>query len=191
MQDSENLALSEREGLPDALRVLTAEFDRDAWADHPNFSGLISFWLDRHLGFRSFLEAIRQETEAMLDGRKEFDRYRAVLSRRGSVLLQELHGHHTIEDQHYFPVLQKLDTRLERGFDILEADHHALDPLLQRFAERANGVLQSEDAKAADKPLATFLGEVRGLESLLDRHLVDEEDLVVPVLLKYAPEQFV
>ena len=64
-------------------------------------------------------------------------------------------------------------------------DHHAIDPMLQSFAERANALLEAveDDARRPDRAGA-FLSEVEGLEALLHRHLTDEEELIVPVILK-------
>jgi hypothetical protein len=54
----------------------------------------------------------------------------------------QLHGHHQIEDHHYFPLLRQKDARIERGFDLLDADHHALDGILNRFVAQANGAIR-------------------------------------------------
>ena len=48
----DDLALGVRAGLPDALRVLLADYPREGWESHPHFTGLVRFWLDRHLMFR-------------------------------------------------------------------------------------------------------------------------------------------
>ena len=61
-------ALETRTGLPDALRVLLAEYPREAWETHDNFGALIRFWLDRHLRFRRLMETMTAETERALDG---------------------------------------------------------------------------------------------------------------------------
>jgi hemerythrin-like domain-containing protein len=99
--------------------------------------------------------------------------------------VQELHGHHHVEDAHYFPVLSRHDPRLERGFALLDADHHALDGHLQAFVSRANAVLQA-DAPARHDATGAFLDGLDGFAPLLERHLTDEEDLVVPVLLRHG-----
>ena len=98
------------------------------------------------------------------------------------MLVGQLHGHHRIEDTQYFPVLSRLETRLDRGFAILDRDHHALDALLGRFTESANAVLQGRGEAGA------FLDELGAFEGFLNRHLEDEEDLVVPVILKHGPD---
>ena len=184
-------ALDARARLPDALRVLVDELPREGWEAHPRFSELIRFWLDRHQLFRALLGRLRADAEAALDGRLDALGYARSLQRHGGLFVGELDAHHRIEDAHYFPVLQALDPRVRRGFDILDRDHHALDARLGLFAERANGVLRGarEEAGRTDRA-AALLREVERFEPLLERHLVDEEELVVPVLLHHAPDGF-
>jgi hypothetical protein len=79
-------------------------------------------------------------------------------------------------------------TRIERGFDLLDADHHALDGILNRFVEQANGAIQGAggpDPKAAAGLLRDGLAD---LERLIGRHLEDEEDLIVPVILIHGAD---
>ncbi|WP_425073208.1 hemerythrin domain-containing protein [Sagittula sp. S175] len=174
--------LTERDGLPEALKVLLEAYPREVWQAHPNFAGLVAFWLERHEMFRQLCEVMGTDAEGVVDGRMDPQQMKGRLSRYGSMLLQNLHGHHQIEDMHYFPMLRPKDTRLERGFDILDRDHHAMDGLLNRFAEGANGVLQGK------VEAGRFREELAGFEGLLLRHLADEEDLIVPVILKHGPD---
>lgn len=181
-------ALETRTGLPEALRVLLEDYPRAAWVADPGFSDLIRFWLDRHLMFRRLLEVLASEAENTLDGGIEARIYAAHLSRYGSMLSRELHAHHTVEDQHYFPQLKILDDRIGRGFDILDNDHQAIDGHLADFADEANAVLRAVGEGSAHRDaVAVFRKGVIRLGGFLDRHLTDEEELVVPVLLKYAP----
>lgn len=174
------LSLEERDGLPEALRVLLHSLPRETWEHHPQFHGLVSFWLDRHLMFRRLMGGLRRDAEAEMDARMEMAALQARLSRQGGMLVQQLHGHHEIEDTHYFPVLQGFDPRLQAGFDILDRDHHALDGLIDGFIGAANGVLQGQ------LETGRYRDELLRFERLLSRHLEDEEDLIVPVILKYG-----
>ncbi len=176
------LALHIRQKLPDALRVLLESFPRGTWEAHPQFSGLVQFWLDRHLMFRRLTQALRDDAEAAVDGRLEAHAHAARLSRYGGMLVSQLQGHHQIEDTHYFPALSRLETPLARGFAILDADHHALDGLLERFTQSANDVLQGQGEAGR------FHTELLSFEGLLHRHLEDEEDLIVPVILKHGAD---
>ncbi|MDJ0821162.1 MAG: hemerythrin domain-containing protein [Paracoccaceae bacterium] len=175
-----DLDLTSRKGLPEALRVLLAEFPRPDWEAHANFTGLVQFWMERHVMFRRLTEALREDAEAAVDGRLDPVQHGARLGRLGSMLVQQLHGHHQIEDHHYFPQLIGMERRLSRGFDVLDKDHHALDGLLGRFTEKANAVLQGQGEAGV------FHAELVSFEGLLHRHLEDEEDLIVPVLLKHG-----
>ena len=100
-------------------------------------------------------------------------------------LLHELHGHHRIEDLHYFPVFQAADPRLARGFEVLDADHHAIDRAIAELGTASDALLRVLAAPAADRP-----GAIAGLATTLpaflrrlERHLDDEEDLVIPLLI--------
>jgi len=176
-------SLLERGALPDALRVLVTEIPRETWEAHPHFGGIVQFWLERHLMFRDLLARLRAETESLIDRRIAPEAYAPVLSRVGGTFLNELHGHHHIEDAHYFPKLVRLDARVERAFDILDADHKTLDGLLNRFADGANGVLRAQD-DGVREAAARFGGELETLAGFIDRHLIDEEEIIVPVILK-------
>lgn len=181
------LTLGDRAALPDALRVLLAEYPRDGWQAHRNFQGLVSFWLERHMMFRKLMEMMRADTQGVLDRTVDPQQYAARLSRYGGMFVQQLHGHHTIEDTQYFPVLAHKEPRIEKGFAILEGDHHALDGHLDRFVKGANAVLQRIDDRAVIQTRAgRFHDDLQHLESLLDRHLLDEEELIVPVILRHG-----
>ena len=188
MSDAHTLALEQRDALPDALRVLVKELPRGTWEAHPNFSPLTRFWLSRHLMFRELLEKLQGGTRAYLDDVMDARAYGRNAGRLAQMFLQELHAHHGIEDAHYFPLLTRLDQRLEKGFDLLDADHLALDGHLNGLADGTNAMLRGlggADPKAGAGALDNHL---TAFGTFLNRHLVDEEELVVPVILKYAPE---
>ena len=176
--------LSAREGLPEGLRVLIDEIPREAWKTHRNFGGMVQFWLQRHVMFREILDRLTTETRGFTDKHTAFTTFAPRLSRLGGFFLQELHMHHHVEDSHYFPQLMTLDARLERGFSILDSDHHALDGLLKGFANSANEVIRSDKTQDQYETAARLGERLTAFEGFLNRHLTDEEDLIVPVILK-------
>ena len=180
--------LEDRKGLPDALRVLLEDHPREGWASDPGFSDLVRFWLERHMMFRRLLGLMGDEVEDTLNGTMEDQVFAAHLRRYGGFFVQELHGHHMVEDHQYFPRLRGLDDRLTWGFDLLDRDHHAIDGLLNAFVEDTNAVLTTvAEGQDARKSFDTFRTRLASASGLLERHLTDEEELIVPVLLKYAP----
>ena len=184
------LGLENRKGLPDALRVLAAGYPREGWEAHGNFDQLTRFWLDRHLMFRRLQADLVADAQSLLDQNSDPARFAIRTSRLASMLVNQLHGHHEIEDHHYFPLLSARDLRLVRGFDLLDADHHVLDQTLAGLTEAANTALQTIAKGGAHiDPVATYLDHVHSLGHLLDRHLTDEEELIVPILLEYGPVQ--
>ncbi len=181
------LALDRRTGLPDALRVLAEQYPREVWDTHANLTQLSRFWLDRHLMFRKMQSTLIADTETWLGGSMADEAWMARLYRIANMQLSELHGHHHIEDDHYFPRLRRLDHRLERGFDLLDADHHTLEAGLTDMAAAANAVFRSADGgPVTTRDAAEVLhASLERFNRFLDRHLGDEEEIVVPVLLDH------
>lgn len=174
------LALEHRTGLPDALRVLVEELPRAGWETHPGFAGLAQFWMERHLLFRRLMDTLRADAEARLDDRMAPGDFAARVQRFGGMMVGTLHEHHGVEDAVYFPQMKVMEPRLLHGFEILDRDHHVLDDWLSRFTATAQGALNRPDRDAA----GAFHAELARFAPLLTRHLEDEEDLVVPVILR-------
>lgn len=181
--------LQTRAALPDALRTLSQAWPRANWAAHPHFDGLVRFWMDRHLMFRKLTELMQSDVQALLDGGIAPQAYAGRLSRFGGMFVNDLHMHHQIEDTHYFPKLSAAEPAFAAGFEILDRDHHAIDAHLERFVTGANAVLAKlEDDAALRERTGRFEADLAVVARLLDRHLCDEEELVVPVILKHGPE---
>ena len=182
----EDLSLAVRTGLPDPLRVLVETYPRLTWEAHPHFTELTRFWLDRHLGFRRMQGILEGETRAFLDSDRDPRAFAQRLAQMASRFLDELHGHHNIEDHHYFPLLKTLDARLESGFELLESDHEAMDGAIHDLATATNAVLLAvREGTPADDAAGGLDGRLRDFGRLIDRHLTDEEELVVPVILDH------
>ena len=183
-----DLSLGTRTGLPEALQVLLRDYPRDGWQADPGFHGLVSFWLDRHMMFRQLMARMTLETQTFLDGGQDARGFAQAVGRFGGLFVNQLHGHHQIEDHHYFPILRTRDARIEHGFDLLDADHHALDGILARFVDQANGAIRGAGGPDPRTGAGRLLAGLGDLERLIDRHLSDEEDLIVPVILRDGPD---
>lgn len=183
---TETLAVRQ-EALPEDMRILLRDYPRDAWPDHPNFAASIQNWMGAHVAFRQLAELVKLDTELYLDRTRAPEDYAARLSYFGNLLVRNLHGHHSWEDHKFFPELSAADPRFDGGLDTLESDHEVLDKLLNGFTRQANRVVKLEqlDETQAREEAGLVQGQAEQIEALLDRHLADEEDLVVPILLHH------
>jgi iron-sulfur cluster repair protein YtfE (RIC family) len=76
--------------------------------------------------------------------------------------------------------MRKLEPKLARGFDVLDADHHHIEQQLYRIQTLLTALKQNE---AANPALADKLAQaIEAGGGALYRHLADEEDLVIPIL---------
>ncbi len=182
--DMENLALASRGGWPDDLRVLIARFPREQWEGHANLGEMARFWLSRHAMFRELSGNIGQVTAGFLKGDLPAADFPSQLVPRLQFLLSQLNVHHQIEDEHYFPIFRAAEERLARGFDVLEGDHHAIHNNMASTAETANALLRALADTADARMQAEACARASGtLMKGLVRHLDDEEDLIVPLIL--------
>ncbi len=181
--------LPDRDGLPEHLKVLLDTYPRNGWSTHQNFSELTKFWLNRHIMFRTALETLQIEGNHFLEGERDPQRYAALITKVGGFFINELHMHHHIEDQHYFPLLIRQDERLSDGFDLLDNDHHQLAELLEGMAKSGSDLIKKIHSKSeASMFAADNLQKIlRRFDRFMDRHLTDEEELIVPIILKYNP----
>ena len=137
--------------------------------------------------FRKLSNLVRRDAEVYLDHNRSGDDFAARLSHFGNALVGNLHGHHGWEDLEYFPELAAADPRFSAGLEILEKDHKDLDAVLDQFtrsANRAIKLVQLEEAKAREE-----VGELHKvaetIEAFMERHLGDEEELAVPIILHH------
>lgn len=186
MKEAGDLLLLKRLGLPDDLRWLAEKYPRETWQEHANIHGIANMWLQRHDMFRELGGMLANGIGDYREGRLTAPDFARWFAPRLSHFLGDLDGHHNVEDHHYFPVFAKAESRLKHGFEILDADHHTIhDEGLERNAEAANAFIrtlqESEDKQrfAAD----AYADENSRLIAMLTRHLADEEDLIIPLIL--------
>jgi iron-sulfur cluster repair protein YtfE (RIC family) len=101
-------------------------------------------------------------------------------------LCQFLHAHHTAEDRLMFPALTRSAPTQAAVFARLQQDHVQLNALLHTLQAAADRVMTT-DAAGSRENLERLLGR---LETLLLRHLSEEEDGVVPTLQTWSRMPF-
>jgi hypothetical protein len=175
-----------RFGWPPELRVLLDRHPRSTW--RLRRSATAAFWLEIHDGFRNDVTDLEAAGADYRAGRLPLRELAVRAPPRLRGMVAQLRGHHEMEDFHYFPSFSAADARLAPGFERLAADH----ALLHEDVERALAALRDLRAAASNEALAAaaravadrYLDASDRLYRRLRRHLDDEEDLVVPLLLE-------
>lgn len=187
----EALALARRTGWPEDLRVLLSRYPREKWESHPNLGDMARFWLSRHAMFRELSATIEQVTKEFRAGKLPPLEFARQFVPRLQFILDQLNAHHQIEDFHYFPIFRAADARLSLGFEVLEGDHHHIHGDMARTAETANALLQAlrGDADTLRRRSDAYADASTVLLKGLIRHLDDEEDLIVPLILDRGEEE--
>jgi hypothetical protein len=188
--DTEALALARRRGWPTELRALLERYPREQWQGHANLGAMARFWLSRHAMFRELATMIQTIEAQFRTGAMPAAEFPRQFVPRLQFLLSQLGAHHQIEDLHYFPIFRAAEARLARGFDVLEGDHHAIHADMARTAETANALLRalSGDADTLRRCGDAYAAASGALIKGLIRHLDDEEDLIVPLILDRGEE---
>jgi hypothetical protein len=169
------------------LRVLLERHPRASWISRGTPTA--RFWLDVHDEFRRECVALTIAADDGREGRLRAHELAVVARPRVRGLVVNLHGHHEIEDHHYFPTLRDADRRFAADFDLLAADHALIDRHVALAVTALDALVGAADAPAAEAAAARhaaerYAREIGELCRRLVRHLSDEEDLIIPLLLE-------
>lgn len=175
------------EPLPPAMRLLLRSYPRDSWEAHPGFREKTRNWLNAHQMFLRLSALVRDDTERFLDHAVDSREFSERLWHYGGRLVGNLHGHHGWEDYSYFPELSAADPRFDAGLEILEKDHETLNAILDEFTRTANRAINliRLDQEQAHGEVGRLHGLSEAVEAFLKRHLSDEEELAVPIILHH------
>ncbi|MBT4906898.1 MAG: hemerythrin domain-containing protein [Rhodospirillaceae bacterium] len=179
-------SLNSRTALPEGYAFLLADYPRAVWEGHPNNGQWCQFWLQRHQMFRDYSAALADACEQLADGKIEAPAFHEWFVPRVNFYLGEIDTHHKVEEYHYFPALAQADEKMRRGIELLEGDHRVVHDLLHA----AHGTIVALDAAIRETPadIASAAPAARdGIVALgagLGRHLDDEEDIIVPLILE-------
>lgn len=150
---------------------------------------LAQFWIDKHDDFRGQCEALQKAADEYQEQPDDPEGFAGHIVPRTRFLLSLLHGHHQVEDFHYFPAFRAADPRLERGFDALAKDHEQLHESGFTVMDALNAFLaeiQNDGAIDSQRRAADACIEANDLLCRrVVRHLDDEEDLVIPLMLAH------
>lgn len=175
-----------RKGLSADLRELLFAIPPDEWPAHVNYAGAAAFWQGVHRSLLSESGAFAEGLEQLADmspGEMQGGLLMNEMRHLGRHLLGHAHTHHHVEDDHYFPRFKLRYPQLVRPIDLLDSDHRVLEETLDAIDRHIEGF---SAGKSGRDEIGAALNDARKLEHILKRHLADEEDIVIPALLKAA-----
>jgi Hemerythrin HHE cation binding domain len=186
------LAVDVRNGLPDELLELLRKYPRDQWANDARLHGLAEGWLQRHNLFRELSVLTGGMTTDLREreGRMSPTTFLPLFQRRMGLLLGELDRHHHVEDDYYFPTFAAAVPKLQKGFDILDNDHGVIHGAIDSLGTASRELIAALSGEASDRDgdvtrvVERLAGEIEGFDRTLLRHLEDEEDLIIPLILE-------
>jgi len=179
-------ALDARRGLPEAHRWLLETFPRLRWHD-PELGEVARFWLQMHAGFRHQQAQMHAQVALWRSDGDPVTLHRTLIPTLQG-FLQHLDGHHRVESGHYFPVMRRVEPRIIAGIDLLDADHDAIHEDLETQFKAGlvfHQALASGAADAGDHA-ARLAGTLDTVAPRMERHLADEEDIVIPLIQRHA-----
>jgi hypothetical protein len=172
---------------PPEVALLLERHPRATWRTAGSSSA--AFWLEVHEQLRRDAAGLELAADDYASGRSTAEQLAVIAAPRLRGLIARMHGHHQIEDASYFPAFRRAEPRLGAGFDRLEREHARLrDGLAAALAALAELRAAAEGAaEPATLQLAArrYADAAAALNRELLRHLEDEENLVVPLLLEH------
>ena len=177
--------LRSRSGLPPVLRATLLKPERAAWEAAPRTIPA-EHWLGIHRSLRQESAALIEVLRWLVDNRGStgdaphdaaLRQARAV----GGQLLGHTEAHHSIEDTHYFPRFVQVFPQLGRAIALLDSDHHVIEATLETLGR---GVALLRRPLPDQDVVGRLLDAAGDFAAILGRHLADEEDIVVPVLMR-------
>lgn len=182
---NENLSIETREGLPKEWLFLLPDYPREGWLSHADLGEHTRFWLAIHRSFRQMGKQLTDSSNAYESGVVSGEQFRLATAPRLQQFLGSLDHHHRIEDHLFFPKFMEAEKRLVPGIELLEADHTVIDAEVHHMIDVANALLRTaaSDTDGLKRNGEKFAISSRRIVKLLARHLDDEEEIVVPLIL--------
>jgi len=180
--------LATRSGLPEDQLFMAKQYPQDQWLSGEQVSELGRFWLAIHRSFRINSLEVQNRVEALLNGKSEIEAMLGPFQQGMGQLLSHLEGHHQIEDYNYFPQFVRIEPRLARGFEIMDADHHVIHDGMVDLAQKSRafitaGTAATPDPSGLDQSTNELARAIATFRRHMLRHLDDEEDLVIPLII--------
>ena len=175
--------LLNRSSLPKELKAFLLDYPRKDWSENPNFELFSEFWLQRHEMFRELSAHLILLSRSILNNEINEEEYQKQTLAYSSFMLQQLHLHHTMEDNYFFPGIVKYNEKLNTAIELLETDHAEISALVYSYEKILSRCVSSKETLSCAGNLLEYQSR---FNKALKRHLEDEEDIIVPAALHYG-----
>jgi len=190
--DSPDNHVEKRKAISSPLRQAMFDIPREAWPSYPRFRGEAEFWTQIHEGLLSASADLPARLKLLMetDDPDLMRQMAARIARFGGNLVHHAHGHHHIEDHHFFPGFLAMFPQLGHALEMLDGDHKVLGEVLDDLeaAVRAfPAAPQGSDREQREALLAgaqRMLPAAERLDALFIRHIGDEEEICIPAMIR-------
>ncbi|PCH61995.1 MAG: hypothetical protein COC19_03540 [SAR86 cluster bacterium] len=172
--------LNQRTQLPQEIIPSLLSPQRSQWKKHPRI-GTVDIFFTYHEYLRQTSLSLKTSLELLLNENQastvNLDKIKTIAGE----LIHHTRHHHSIEDKHYFPSIMRQFPQLERGLNMLDADHDMIVSHLNQIEIIASNM---PSVKNSTEWLNQLHQHVAILATILPRHFQDEEEIIIPALLQ-------
>jgi hypothetical protein len=184
--------VEQRSCLSPVLRKSLFVLPRERWAQVPAFRGEPEFWTQIHQGLLSASATLAAWSQQALEERdmSRMGQIAPQIKSLGRQLVHHAHGHHHIEDDHFFPIFLRAFPQLQHPLELLDGDHKVLAEVLDALEKAVEGFTVAppgSDRQMRDQWLTgadALLVQAKRLDALFIRHIGDEEEICIPAMLQ-------
>ncbi|KGJ88191.1 hemerythrin domain-containing protein [Colwellia psychrerythraea] len=189
-QADQTWQVEQRKGLPAAIKYQLLPLEREQWSKHSRYAGKASFFIQYHGDLLATAAYLKHSLHTLLDSSQtvlNWQQLKGPLSAAQN-LVAKAHNHHRIEDHVYFPQFRQIMPQLSKGIDLLDKDHKSLDLALDALSTMVmNMVMTLNQGNVINKQQVNMLQDhALHLQRILQRHLHDEEEVIIPIFLLSA-----
>ena len=190
--DSPKNHVEQRTEIDAALRSSLFDIPRSEWQSFPRFRGEAEFWTQIHEGLlkaSATLPAWIGQFQELGD-EAAMGQLAPRIAGLGGRLVEHAHGHHHIEDYHFFPAFLRLFPQLEHPLEMLDGDHKVLSQVLDDLEAAVEAFPVAPEGSGKAMVDAWLQGAERlapaaeRLDALFIRHIGDEEEICIPAMLQ-------
>ena len=182
--------VEKRGAISPVLRSRLFDIPRETWRGDPRLRGEPEFWLQIHEGLLEAAAQLPLWAGDLLEETEEtrLRQFAPRVAGLGAQLAHHAHGHHHIEDHHFFPVFLRAFPQLEHPLALLDGDHKVLAEVLHGIETAVQQmVLAIQQGSGRDgllKASEAMLEAGGRLDRLFRRHIADEEEICIPAMFE-------